>query len=102
MTRAWRIHVEAQAELAGAAAWYERQRAGLGLEFLAALRHALAAVDSAPGASARDADVPRVQRRRLPRFPHVVVFVDGPTERVVLAVMHPRRRPGYWRDRVEE
>ena len=32
-------------------------------------------------------------------FPYAVLFVDQP-ERVLIGVMHLKRRPGYWRMRI--
>jgi len=105
MTKRWRIHVEALAEIDATAAWYDAQRPGLDVEFLAELRSALAVLRAAPGVSAPDREAPEganVRRRRLHRFPYAVVFAESATEYVVIALMHLRRRPGYWLSRLDE
>jgi len=91
------VQPEAEADLAEAYRWYEAQRAGLGLEFLAAVDRALE----------RIADQP-LRRRRLSRHPaHLlaaipyVVFHVMRSDRVhVLAVLHERRNPRIARNRV--
>lgn len=99
----WRIHEEALAEIDATVDWYEAQREGLGREFLAAVRAAVSKLRSDPTISVPDRSAPSdalVRRRHLYRFPYVIVFAETPTEYVVLAVMHRRRRPGYWSSRV--
>jgi len=104
MTKRWRIHEETLAEIDATVTWYEEQRTGLGLEFLSELRATLGELRAAPAASRREPASPDagVRRRRVHRFPYAVLFAESATEYVVIAVMHLRRRPGYWLSRVEE
>ena len=90
------VHRDAEAEVEDAAIWYEARRAGLGLEFMAAIDRAFADIVQAPQRFARWK--PRLSWRRhvLRRFPYVVFF-DGDEDCVlIMAVAHGRRRPGYW------
>jgi plasmid stabilization system protein ParE len=41
------------------------------------------------------------RRMMLQKFPYLVVFRETAVGVEVIAVAHGRRRPGYWRDRVE-
>jgi plasmid stabilization system protein ParE len=41
------------------------------------------------------------RRMVLQRFPYVIVFRETAAGVEIIAVAHGRRRPGYWRDRVE-
>jgi plasmid stabilization system protein ParE len=73
----------------------------VGAERAAELARSLDLVTSQPRAWAptgpRRADL---RRRVLARFPYSIVYrVEGDLVRV-LAVMHQRQRPGYWRDRL--
>jgi toxin ParE1/3/4 len=43
---------------------------------------------------------PPVQRARSPKFPYSVVYLDEPDRVWIVAVMHARRRPGYWTNRL--
>ena len=97
------IEPEAEAELDDAAERYEHSLPGLGFEFLAEMRQRTSAVLEAPLTYPRFGNVKGVRcAHAVRRFPHLIVFlVLGDTVRV-LAFMHPRRRPGYWRSRLPE
>jgi toxin ParE1/3/4 len=41
------------------------------------------------------------RRYRLSGFPYALVYVERPESIVVIAVAHLRRRPGYWRRRLD-
>ncbi|NOU26981.1 MAG: type II toxin-antitoxin system RelE/ParE family toxin [Polyangiaceae bacterium] len=106
MTRQLLLHDEALAEIRSAAQWYEERRRGLGKEFLDALDVRLERLVTSPnvprlGGNLPGAD-PRGPFRRvlLARFPYVIVFLESPGTLRVLAVMHGRRSPGYWMQRL--
>ncbi|MBI2394699.1 MAG: type II toxin-antitoxin system RelE/ParE family toxin [Deltaproteobacteria bacterium] len=99
----WRIHEDALREVDTTVAWYEEQREGIGREFLDDVRTTLAKLRSDPAISTPDRNAPpdaRVRRRGLRRFPYLIVFVETATDYVVVAIMHRRRRPGYWASRI--
>ncbi len=94
-----RLHPEAEVEARSAFDYYKLQYAGLGAEFSAALDTALDDVQNAPL-------VWRIfkhgcRRRLLKRFPYGVIYRVERDEIVVHAVMHLRRKPEYWRSRLE-
>lgn len=43
---------------------------------------------------------PPVQRALARKFPYAVVYLDEPDRVWIVAVMHAKRRPGYWTDRL--
>jgi len=99
-----RVHAAAAEEAAEAAAWYEKERAGLGVDFERAMDAALdlleeemAPVTTVPGvAGTRGA-----KRLLLRRFPYAVIVRESAAEVVVIAFAHTARRPGYWRGRLK-
>ena len=102
--RRLRIHAEAATEAAEAAAWYEKQRPGLGEEFYRAVDAALDLLEeeivplvAMPGASGERG----VKRLVLRRFPYAVIVHERAEEILVLAFAHSARRPGYWRRRLK-
>ena len=100
---ALRILEAAAAEAAGAAAWYESQRAGLGADFRADFKAGLDTLQEGvvPGSPWPGRVGERgVKRILLKRFPFSLVYVVSGGGRVVLAVAHHRRRPAYWRGRL--
>ena len=34
-------------------------------------------------------------------FPYAVIYLDQPDRVWIVAIMHMKRRPGYWRDRLD-
>ena len=99
-----RIHAAAAEEAAEAAAWYEKERPGLGADFQRALDAALDLLEeeivplvAAPGVAGSKG----VKRLLLRRFPYAVIVRERADEVFVIAFAHTARRPGYWRDRVK-
>lgn len=103
MSRPVRIGEEAEVELRESVAWYERHRRGLGREFLAAVNSAIGRLESDPriGSSVHGVEDEEIRRIFVRRFPFHVVYLELPDRLQVLAVAHDRRRPAYWRDRIE-
>ena len=98
-----RIHAAAADEAAEAAAWYEKERPGLGVEFehaidaaLDLLEEAIVPLTSVPGT----AGTRGVKRLILRRFPYSVIVYERDAELFVIAFAHHARRPGYWRERL--
>lgn len=100
-----RIHAAAADEAAEAGAWYERERPGLGSDFMRALDAALDLLEeevvplvSAPGAAGSRG----IKRLLLRRFPYAVIVRESPGEVQVIAFAHTSRKPGYWRARLRD
>ena len=98
-----RILEEAGEEAIEAAAWYERERPGLGIEFdqavnvvLDLLEDEIVPLAKMPG----DAGGKGAKRLVLKRFPYDIVVCELPEEIVVVAIAHQSRRPRYWRNRL--
>lgn len=89
-----RLDPAAQFEIRQAALFYEDCRQGLGQEFLDAIALAFDHVQQHP-------TVWRVLRGRfrrylLQRFPYGVIYAIEGQVIYVAAVMHLKRKPGYW------
>jgi plasmid stabilization system protein ParE len=93
----FRFHPEAEAEFLAAIDWYEARSAGLGADFAAEIHAAIKRAVSLPTAWPRmDDDIRRVLASR---FPYGVLYAPRDGWITVLAVMHLRREPEYWRNR---
>ena len=102
MSTAVTVHADAAAEVDAAAVWYEDQRDGLGLQFLAAVDRAIEQARAWPQSGTRVEGLPPdLVVRRLPasRFPYHVAYVASDDRIHILAVAHDHRRPGYWNSR---
>lgn len=102
MSKPVRVDAPAKRELTAAAQWYERQREGLGQEFLEAVEDALHRLHDQQdlGGPVPEVD-PALDVRRvlLKRFPYSIIYLDKGDEIRVLAIAHGHRAPGYWQDR---
>ncbi len=92
------FHPEADAEYAEAALYYAERGENLGGRFYDEIERVIAEIKTAPDRF-RAYDPPA--RRNLARdFPYAVVYLDEPDRIWILAVVHLRREPGYWRKRL--
>ena len=91
------FHWEVQPDIDSAFRWYERQRPGLGAEFLEAVEDALTEISDHPkryGFAERD-----VREFALNRFPHAIYYRVLPNRVRILAVHHSARDPLSWKSR---
>ena len=104
MSRRVVFESEASVELEETARWYEAQRSGLGLAFLAAVDRTVDHLAAWPDSGTSVPCVPtNLSVRQLPvfRFLYRIAYLVTSPELRILAVAHARRRPGYWRLRTE-
>lgn len=93
------IHPAALEEAEGATEWYARRSVRAAALFLDELENAIERIGERPGQFPEH--VFGTRRLVLRRFPYVVVFREAAAGIEIIAVAHGRRRPGYWRDRLE-
>ena len=86
------FHPLAERELIAAARFYETHASGLGADFIRQVQRTLADVVAHPNAGVLFASS-TIRRRLMRRFP-------SPRMISVIAIMHLRRRPAYWKRRV--
>ena len=81
-----------------ASEYYEAQAPFLGREFLDEARRTVQRIAENPfsGQVVR----PPIRRWLVRRFPFGILYSIDADEIVILAIMHLRRFPGYWADRV--
>jgi toxin ParE1/3/4 len=91
------VRLHPQAEFAEAVAFYEERAAGLGRDLFDEIQRVLRDIADNPELGSPFASPFR--RVLCRRFPFAVVYREGPSVVSVQAVMHLRRRPGYWKDR---
>jgi plasmid stabilization system protein ParE len=93
------FHPEAEEELAEAAFHYDREVEGLGGRFLAEIRRATLILGEQPRLGHRVDE--QLSRLILRRFPYSLIYAVDQDRISILAVAHHRRRPGYWRSRLD-
>ena len=91
-------HERARAELLEATDYYADQGGTLGDDFLTeverGIRFILRNPSGAPVISAGG-----VRRKVLARFPYSLLYITEPGRIRIVALMHQKRRPGYWTGR---
>lgn len=99
MKKALIIRPEAESDLAEAYAWYEERVPGLGSDFLLRVDAALSSIKRSPGMYPFVHK--NVRRCLIRRFPYGIFYVFESNQIVVLAVLHAKRDPRAWQERVK-
>ncbi len=91
------FHPEAETEFTGAAEFYDAEHDRLGAEFAREVEQTVQFVrtHSEAGRAVRG----MIRRWRVKRFPYDVIYREEPERVYILAIVHHRRRPGYWEGR---
>jgi plasmid stabilization system protein ParE len=100
MSRAAKVdfHPDAAAEFDAATDWYRENSEQAAENFVSEVDRAIARIAQNPSIWA---DYLRGTRRcLLRRFPYAVVYILHEGRIKVIAVAHGRRRPGYWKKRL--
>lgn len=92
------LRPEAEADLADARSWYERQQEGLGGEFLECVGELLEKIELMP--ELHQIIYHHVRRAQTRRFPFSVYYCIEADEVVVIGVLHSRRDPRGWKSRL--
>jgi plasmid stabilization system protein ParE len=94
----YKFHPAARADYREAAAFYESRREGLGAAFSIEVEAAIARILEAPN---RWRVIEQDVRRCLTRtFPYGILYTIEDDSILIVSVMHLRRKPGYWHDRL--
>jgi toxin ParE1/3/4 len=92
------LHEEAIAEARAARRWYAERDPDAGAAFMTALDSAVALIAKTPNMWPMfEAET---RRYLVKNFPYSLIYRRQATKIEVVAVMHSRRRPGYWRSRL--
>ena len=91
------LRPEAKREFDDAFDWYERQRPGLGVDFVACVEETFDRIAKTPELHAK---VLRGARRAgVRRFPYSVYYTAEAPQVTVIAVFHANRDPTVWQSR---
>ncbi len=93
-----RILAVARTELLDAKEYYNNERAGLGFEFVVEFKNTLLRIAGFPAAWPQLSN--RLRRCIMNRFPYSVIYELNHDCIRVVAVMHMRRDPKCWQNRI--
>lgn len=88
----------ARAELEEAVDYYNERRVGLGDELATEVEEAIGGILRNPLISPKLSD--NIRRYRVGRFPYAILYQVRSEGILIVAVMHVRRDPNYWRSRL--
>jgi len=88
----------AEEEFLLGAQYYEEQEPGLGSRFIAAVKVAVRVAANSPHIHRKT--IGDCRKCRVVRYPYALIFREYNDKLQIIAVMHMKRRPGYWKERV--
>lgn len=93
------FHPEALAEYSKAVQYYAEESANLAQEFVNAVEDAVFCIKDSPHRyPIFDQDIRRCLTRK---FPYGILYTVEPNFVLILAVMYGRKKPEYWRKRLD-
>jgi toxin ParE1/3/4 len=92
------FHPEAREELKAAGRYYAKRSPDAALRFYEEMDEVLAEIRARP--LLRRVFDPPARRHFGAVFPYALIYLDRPDEVWIVAVMHFKQRPGYWRERL--
>ena len=96
------LHSEAAAELRDAFLWYESKAGNLGHDLLDEVEDGIERIREKPDTWPLYTRAFGVRRFLIHRFPFGILYRIANDEIQIIAVMHLRRKPGYWTKRLPE
>ncbi len=97
MSRELFLRAEAEAEIAEAADWYNREKPGLGVAFVLAVNATIEAIQRNP--FQYQIIWRQFRRAGVPRFPYGLIYHASERDITVVACFHGRRNPSVWKKR---
>ena len=99
MLRQVEYHPKAKVEIQESANWYDKKVDGLGLEFMLEVKAAESKIVKNPESWA--AHEQGTRRYILKRFPFSIIYFLTDEKIQIVAVAHNKRRPEYWKHRID-
>jgi toxin ParE1/3/4 len=93
------FHPDALAEYRDAALYYAERRDGLDFRFIKNVEKAIRQIVDSPTRFHRASQNVRCFRLRV--FPYSILYTIEDTSILIVALMHFRREPGYWKNRIK-
>lgn len=95
------IHSKAREELDNSALYYEKQKAGLALNFLSEVEQALGKIQQNPSLGGIY-KATGLRRYVVQRFPFLIFYAEFDAFIWIVAIAHGKRKPNYWSTRQPE
>lgn len=96
----YRFLLAARNEFDAAIDWYEARSTTAAPKLIAAVYAVVRTICDMPQSGERWRDREDVRTFPIAELPYIVVYLIEPTEIVIVAIAHAKRRPGYWSRRL--
>ena len=93
------IHDKAKQELDHAISYYQKQKQGLGLDFLSEVEKALEKVRINPSIGSPH-NIKNLRYYVIRRFPFKIFYAEFEAFIWIIAIAHAKRKPNYWKKRI--
>ncbi len=100
MLRQVEYYPEAKLEIRESSMWYDDKKGGLGLEFLLEVKNAEFKIVQNP--QLWQVYESGTRRYLMKRFPFAVIYLLSKKKIQIVAVAHCKRKPEYWKERLQE
>ncbi|WP_448266751.1 type II toxin-antitoxin system RelE/ParE family toxin [Nostoc sp. DSM 114159] len=94
------IHTKAREELDNSVGYYEKQKAGLGLDFLSEVEQSISKIQQNSNIGA-PYKIVGLRRYVIQHFPYLIFYAEFEEFIWIVAIAHSKRRPDYWRRRFQ-
>jgi len=91
------FHPKSEDELNDSIDYYEKIQSGLGFEFADEIYSTIDRIISFPESWQKIDD--KIRRCLVNRFPFAVIYYQKEKQIIILAIMHLKRKPNYWKNR---
>src|ERR1700680_855869 len=98
-SKPYRLDPRAWQEIEAADDWYLQRRTDASIGFISAISDALDSISQSPHRWPRH--LYGTRRFVLHRFPFSIIYLDDSDVLSIVAVAHNKRKPGYWKQRLE-
>ncbi len=89
----------AEAEFLNAINYYNTQSSGLGYEFAVEIYKSIERIISFPKSWPKLSK--RTRKCRCNRFPYNIIYFLENSSVIIIAIMHSKRKPEYWKERLK-
>ena len=93
-----KFYPDAEMEMRESSKYYESQQKDLGKRFLNSIESAIKQIQINPKIFQKVNK--NVRRCQTKIFPYGIIFREQENQIEIIAIMHLKRKPGYWKDRL--
>lgn len=95
------LHPEVYEEIVFSMQWYEERALNLGYEFLEQINFSIQRISEEPEVWSFYDSKKKLRKFLIHRFPYAIIFIYEFPILKIIAVANLKRKPGYWKFRIQ-